>query len=56
LYYIDADVPEEFIEVNEGQAFKYFAPDELDSLNIPPHAAAILREFVESPAYRGMFH
>jgi len=56
VYYIDADVPEEFIEVNEGQAFKYFAPDELDSLNIPPHAAAILREFVESPAYRGMFH
>ena len=56
VYYVDADIEEELIEVNEGQAFRYFAPAELGALAIPAHARAILEEFVVSPAYKGMFH
>lgn len=56
VYYTDADIPEEMIDVNEGQAFRYFAPAELDALDIPPHARAILSDFATSPAYRAMFH
>ncbi|MBN9492469.1 NUDIX hydrolase [bacterium] len=56
VYYIDADLPEDMIDVNEGQAFRYFAPAELEALNIPPHARTILDQFVSSPAYRAMFH
>ena len=56
IYYIDADVDEAVIEVNEGQAFRYFAPEELASLRIPEHTQKVLSDFVASPAYRGMFH
>jgi 8-oxo-dGTP pyrophosphatase MutT (NUDIX family) len=56
IYYVDADIDEDLIEVNEGQAFRYFAPLELGALAIPAHTRRILEEFVVSPAYRGMFH
>jgi 8-oxo-dGTP pyrophosphatase MutT (NUDIX family) len=56
IYYIDADLDEDAIEVNEGQAFRYFAPDQLAALNIPQHTRKVLEDFVTSPAYRGMFH
>jgi 8-oxo-dGTP pyrophosphatase MutT (NUDIX family) len=56
IYYLDADIDEDKISVNEGQAFKYWAPNELAALSIPPHTRRILDEFVVSPAYKAMFH
>ena len=56
IYYVDADIDEDLIEVNEGEAMRYFAPDQLAALNIPPHARLILTDFVSSPAYKAMFH
>lgn len=56
IYSIDADVEEASISVNEGQAFRYFAPDQLDALDIPPHARTVLRDFLASSAYRALFH
>jgi 8-oxo-dGTP pyrophosphatase MutT (NUDIX family) len=56
IYYVDADVDEDAIEVNEGQAFRYFRPDELPSLPIPEHSRIVLDEFLASAAYRAMFH
>lgn len=56
IYYVDADIDETLVEVNEGQAFRYFAPADLGALAMPPHTRHILGEFVVSPAYRGMFH
>jgi 8-oxo-dGTP diphosphatase len=56
VYYIDADLDEAEIDVREGQAFRYFAPDGLGGLAIPPHTRAILDRFLVSPAYRAMFH
>lgn len=56
VYYIDADVPEEEIEVREGQAFRYFGPDEIAGLRMPEVAREVLERFFVSPAYKGMFH
>jgi 8-oxo-dGTP diphosphatase len=56
VYYCDADIDEAHIQVNEGQAFRYFAPDDLDSLRVPPHTTTILTHFFSSPAYRALFH
>jgi 8-oxo-dGTP diphosphatase len=56
VYYADADLDEALLEVNEGQAFRHWAPSEFDSLRIPPHSRAILDAFVASPAYRKLFH
>jgi 8-oxo-dGTP pyrophosphatase MutT (NUDIX family) len=56
VYFADPDIPEDLVEVNEGQAFRYFAPAGLDALAIPPHARQILAEFFTSPAYRRLFH
>jgi len=56
IYYDDPDIPEHEIEVNEGQAFRYFAPGELGGLAIPAHTRRILEDFLSSGAYRGMFH
>lgn len=56
IYYDDPDIPEHEIEVNEGQAFRYFAPEELGQLAIPVHTRRILEDFLASGAYRGMFH
>ena len=56
VYYIDGDIDEGLISVNEGQDFRYFAPGETADLRMPPHAQVILREFFDSPAYRAMFH
>jgi 8-oxo-dGTP pyrophosphatase MutT (NUDIX family) len=56
IYYVDADLDEDLLEVNEGQAFKYWAPNELAALNIPPHARRILDDFLADAAYRAMFH
>jgi 8-oxo-dGTP diphosphatase len=56
VYYIDADIDEAEVEVLEGQAFRYFAPDQLSTLEMPPHARTILERFFVSPAYRAMFH
>lgn len=56
IYYVDADIDEDKISVNEGQAFRYFAPDQLPELAIPTHTRRILEEFAVSPAYKAMFH
>lgn len=56
VYFIDADIPEQFITVNEGQAFRYFAPNELEGLAIPTHTRKVLEEFIVSPAYKALFH
>lgn len=56
VYYVDADIDEELIDVREGQAFRYFAADEIEKLTVPPHARRILGRFFESPAYRALFH
>jgi 8-oxo-dGTP pyrophosphatase MutT (NUDIX family) len=56
VYYVDADIDEDRIVVGEGQAFRYFAPDELDGLDMPLHARNVLAEFLASAAYRAMFH
>ena len=56
VYYIDADLDLDALSVNEGQGFGYFAPAELAALAMPPHSRTIVTEFVESAAYRAMFH
>ena len=55
-YYADPDIDEALIEVNEGQAFRYFGPPEIATLEMPPHARAILSGFFVSPAYKALFH
>ena len=56
VYYADPDIDEADIEVNEGQAFKYWAPNELASLAMPEHARAIVTKFLESAHYKRLFH
>ncbi len=56
IYYVDADIDEDLIQVNEGQAMRYFAPDQMAELNIPSHTRVILTDFLSSPAYKAMFH
>lgn len=56
VYYVDADLEESRLSVNEGQAFRYFAPGELRGLRVPPHTLSILDAFFASPAYRALFH
>lgn len=56
VYYIDADLDEAIITVREGQAFRYFAPVDLDGLRLTPDSRTILAEFVAAGAYRAMFH
>jgi 8-oxo-dGTP pyrophosphatase MutT (NUDIX family) len=56
VYYADPAIEESEFAVNEGQAFRYFAPGETAALTIPVHARAILDAFFESPAYRALFH
>ncbi len=56
VYYIDADLDEAEIDVLEGQAFQYFAADQLATIPVPPHARTILDLFFTSPAYKGLFH
>jgi 8-oxo-dGTP pyrophosphatase MutT (NUDIX family) len=56
IYYDDPDLPEEHIEVREGQAFRYWAPGELPGLPVAAPAATVLREFLASAHYRRLFH
>ncbi|WBL37201.1 NUDIX hydrolase [Tepidiforma flava] len=56
IYYGDPDVPEELIEVREGQAFRYWAPREVDALPLAGPAASVLRDFFASTHYRKLFH
>jgi 8-oxo-dGTP diphosphatase len=56
VYYVDADLEEDALEVNEGQALRYFGPDEIEELPMPPAARTILEGFFVSPAYKAMFH
>jgi 8-oxo-dGTP pyrophosphatase MutT (NUDIX family) len=56
VYYADPAIPEEAIEVREGQAFRYFAPGEVRGIPVPPHARTILERFFASTAYRALFH
>jgi 8-oxo-dGTP diphosphatase len=56
VYFADPDIPEEAIDVREGQAFRYFAPVDLPNLRIPEHARRILDDFFTSTAYRALFH
>jgi 8-oxo-dGTP diphosphatase len=56
VYYVDADLEEDALEVNEGQALRYFGPDDIAELAMPPAARTILEAFFVSPAYKAMFH
>ncbi len=56
VYYADPDIDEAEIEVNEGQAFRYWSPNELSTLEMPIHARAILEEFFASAHYKRLFH
>jgi 8-oxo-dGTP diphosphatase len=58
VYYIDADLDPDLLDVNEGQALRYFTPSETEhaDLPIPPHTRQILSQFFTSTAYRAMFH
>ncbi len=56
VYFGDPDIAEEAIDVREGQAMRYFAPDELAAIAIPAHARRVLADFFASPAYRALFH
>lgn len=56
IYFDDPDIPEEMVDAGEGQAFRYFAGDELDDLAVPAFARTILDQFFASPAYRALFH
>lgn len=55
-YFADPDIDEGAIDVREGQDFRYFAPDQLAGIPIPPHARTILERFLASSAYRALFH
>jgi 8-oxo-dGTP diphosphatase len=56
VYYVDADLEADMLDVNEGQALRYFGPDEIGKLPMPPAARVILEGFFVSPAYKAMFH
>ena len=56
VYYCDPDLDEAEIEVNEGQAFRYFGRREIDGVDVPEHAKKVLTEFFESQHYRRLFH
>jgi 8-oxo-dGTP diphosphatase len=56
VYYGDPDLDEAEIEVNEGQAFSYWSPQELAGLDMPQHIRAILQEFLEGAHYKRLFH
>ena len=56
VYFADPDLDEAEIQVNEGQAFRYFAATDLPALDMPPHARTILTAFFESAHYRRLFH
>jgi len=58
VYYIDADLDPELLDVNEGQALRYFSPAETEdpAVPIPPHTRQVLSQFFTSTHYRAMFH
>jgi len=56
VYYTDADIREGDIVVGEGQAFRYFKPDEVPALSMAPHLRTILTRFLEGTHYKAMFH
>jgi len=56
IYFTDPDLDESEIQVNEGQAFRHFAPGELAGLDMPVHARAVLEEFFSSAHHRRLFH
>lgn len=56
VYFADPDIDEGEVRVNEGQAFKYWGPRELESLEMPVHARAIMEQFFESAHYKRLFH
>ncbi|KKL97427.1 hypothetical protein LCGC14_1834600 [marine sediment metagenome] len=51
VFYTYEAVPEASIVVNEGQAFRYHGPEELDALTMPPPWRAIVSRFFDSPHY-----
>jgi 8-oxo-dGTP diphosphatase len=56
VYFGDPDIDEAAIQVNEGQAFRYFAPAEVTALDVPAHARKVLEEFFASAHYKRLFH
>lgn len=56
VYFDDPDIPEELVDVREGQAFRYFAEEQIGGLTVPGFARTILDQFFASPAYRALFH
>lgn len=51
VYWSRLDRPLEELTLGEGQAMRFFPPEELPGLRIIPHEAEILREFLASPYY-----
>jgi 8-oxo-dGTP diphosphatase len=56
VYYIDADLELDQLQVLEGEALAYYRPEELAGLAVPPHHRTILEDFLASAHYRGLFH
>lgn len=56
VYYTDADLELDELEVLEGEGWRYAAPDEIANLTMPPHHRAIVEQFFAGTAYRAMFH
>ena len=56
IYFADADIPEEQVDVREGQAFAYWTPGELDGLDLAGPSRVVLSEFLASTHYRKLFH
>jgi 8-oxo-dGTP pyrophosphatase MutT (NUDIX family) len=56
VYFIDADLDIEMLECLEGLELRYFAPGELNGLDITPWTKPVLDTFPVSPAYKRLFH
>ncbi|MEX2081222.1 MAG: NUDIX hydrolase [Dehalococcoidia bacterium] len=56
VYFEDADLEEELVEVGEGQAFRYHALSDLEGLEVVPAARTVLEEFFGSTHYKALFH
>ncbi len=56
VYFVDADLDEDLIDVREGQAFTYFAPNEIGALAMPTPIRVVLEEFFAGTSYKRLFH
>ncbi len=56
VFFADADLDVEHLDCNEGLELRYFAPDELAGIPVTPWTQPVLEAFLESGAYKGLFH